>query len=233
MALFDRDRATWERPLAGSERWMERLQEGPERFRLFVELWTYAQRDERLRERLAERAGDAARDVRALRRRQRADAGFDTPPGVAEQFANVMLGLGLGLSMLKLTDPEAVSGRASRNDAFGADPRDRVQRSGPAGVQGPRLSCGRQLLPRLPRRELFLAAFFFTPNCLRAFASQEPRLCFERLNSLRHFFSAFASFCERVNFTPATAPQPSTGIFVCWVITAPFWAVIVVGIVSF
>ncbi|HXP28525.1 MAG TPA: TetR/AcrR family transcriptional regulator [Solirubrobacteraceae bacterium] len=40
MALFDRDRATWERPLAGSERWMDRLEERPQRFRLFVELWS-------------------------------------------------------------------------------------------------------------------------------------------------------------------------------------------------
>ncbi len=29
---------------------------------------------------------------------------------MAEQFANVMLGLGIGLSMLKLTDSDAVAG---------------------------------------------------------------------------------------------------------------------------
>jgi AcrR family transcriptional regulator len=108
MALFDRDRATWERPLAGSERWMERLQENPDRFRLFVELWVYAQRDERLRGRLA--GGLAA--LRATFARfaadSCADAGFQTPAGVPEQFANVMLGLGVGLSMLKLTESEVV-----------------------------------------------------------------------------------------------------------------------------
>ncbi|HYM55659.1 MAG TPA: TetR/AcrR family transcriptional regulator, partial [Solirubrobacteraceae bacterium] len=54
IALFDRERTTWERPLAGSARWMERLDEDPDPFRLFVELWVYAQRDERLRERLAD-----------------------------------------------------------------------------------------------------------------------------------------------------------------------------------
>jgi AcrR family transcriptional regulator len=110
MALFDRDRATWERPLAGSERWMEGLQENPDRFRLFVELWVYAQRDERLRRRLA--GGLAA--LRATFARfaadSSADAGFQTPAGVPEQFANVMLGLGVGLSMLKLTESEVVPG---------------------------------------------------------------------------------------------------------------------------
>ena len=109
MMLFDRDRATWERPLAGSERWMDRVQENPDRFRLFVELWVYAQRDDRLRRRLA--GGLAA--LRATFARfaadSSADAGFDAPAGVPEQFANVMLGLGLGLSILKLSEPEAVS----------------------------------------------------------------------------------------------------------------------------
>jgi AcrR family transcriptional regulator len=108
VALFDRDRATWERPLAGSERWMERLQENPDRFRLFVELWVYAQRDERLRRRLA--GGLAA--LRATFARfaadSSADAGFQAPAGVPEQFANVMLGLGIGLSMLELTESEVV-----------------------------------------------------------------------------------------------------------------------------
>ncbi len=110
MALFDRDRATWERPLAGSDRWMDRLQENPDRFRLFVELWAHAQRDERLRLRLA--GGLAA--LRATFARfaadSSADAGFESPAGVPEQFANIMLGLGLGLSMLKLTEPKVVPG---------------------------------------------------------------------------------------------------------------------------
>jgi AcrR family transcriptional regulator len=109
MALFDRDRATWERPLAGSERWMELLAERPQRFRLFVELWNYSQRDERLRARLAGGLATLRATLARFAADSSADAGFDTTPGVAEQWANVMLGLGLGLSMLKLTEPEAVS----------------------------------------------------------------------------------------------------------------------------
>jgi AcrR family transcriptional regulator len=108
MALFDRDRATWERPLAGSERWMESLQENPDRFRLFVELWAYAQRDERLRTRLAGGLATLRATFARFAADSSADAGFDTPPAVADQFANVMLGLGLGLSMLKLTESDVV-----------------------------------------------------------------------------------------------------------------------------
>jgi AcrR family transcriptional regulator len=108
MALFDRDRATWERPLAGSERWMEDVQEDPDRLRLFVELWVYAQRDEQLRERLASALAALRATFARFAADSSADAGFDVPAGVPEQFANVMLGLGLGLSMLKLSEPESV-----------------------------------------------------------------------------------------------------------------------------
>ncbi len=107
-ALFDRERASWERPLPGSEHWMERLEERPERFRLFVELWAQAQRDPRLRAGLSE-ALDALRGAFAGNAAaSAADAGFEPQPGVAEQFANVMLGLGMGFAMLKLVEPAAV-----------------------------------------------------------------------------------------------------------------------------
>lgn len=108
MALFDRDRATWERPLAGSHRWMDGLQESPERFRLFVELWAYAQRDEHLARRLADALAALRATFARFASQSTRDAGFEPPPGVPEQFANVMLGLGVGLSMLKLVDPDAV-----------------------------------------------------------------------------------------------------------------------------
>jgi AcrR family transcriptional regulator len=106
--LFDRDRVTWERPLAGSERWMDGLRENPDRFRLFVELWAYAQRDEPLRRRLADGL-DALRVTFArFAADSAADAGVDAPPQSTEQFANVMLGLGVGFAMLELTDSQAV-----------------------------------------------------------------------------------------------------------------------------
>jgi AcrR family transcriptional regulator len=109
MQLFDRDRATWERPLAGSEHWMGRVQENPERFLLFVELWTQAQRDERLRRRLSEGLAALHATFARFCAESSADAGFEVPDAVSAQFADIMLGLGVGLSMLKLLAPEAVS----------------------------------------------------------------------------------------------------------------------------
>jgi AcrR family transcriptional regulator len=108
LTLFDGDRATWERPLAGSDNWMAGLQESPDRFRLFVELWTLAQRDEQLRVRLAGALRELHATVTSFASTSAAEGGVQPPPGAAEQFANVTLGLGVGLAMLKLTDPDTV-----------------------------------------------------------------------------------------------------------------------------
>jgi AcrR family transcriptional regulator len=109
VALFDRERITWERPLAGSARWMQEIEQDPDPFRLFVELWIYAQRDERLREHL--KAGLALSRATFVRFAiaSSADAGVELSQDAAEQFANVVVGLGIGLPMLKLIDPEHVS----------------------------------------------------------------------------------------------------------------------------
>ena len=108
IGLFDRDRSTWERPLAGSTRWMERLEEDPSRFQLFVELWVYAQRDERLRERL----GSGLQALRGMFERfaeaSAADAGVERPEDTVDEFATVVLAMSIGMPMLKLIDPDAV-----------------------------------------------------------------------------------------------------------------------------
>jgi AcrR family transcriptional regulator len=106
VALFDPERMTWERPLAGSARWMESLEEDPDPFRLFIELWSYAQRDERLRERLAGGLQALRATFARFAAASAADAGVEPSPHASEQFASVMLGLGLGLGLLKLIDPE-------------------------------------------------------------------------------------------------------------------------------
>ncbi len=109
LELFDRERVTWDRPLAGSERWMESLQREPDRFRLFIELWAQAQRDEQLRPRLAAALQLLRATFAGFAATSSADAGLELPSSAYEQFANVMLALGLGFGMLELTDPGAVS----------------------------------------------------------------------------------------------------------------------------
>jgi AcrR family transcriptional regulator len=108
VGLFDRERITWERPLAGSDRWMEQLEADPDPFRLFVELWVYAQRDERLRARLAEGVQTLRTTFARFATASALDAGLQPPGQASDQFANVMIALGVGLPMLKLIDPESV-----------------------------------------------------------------------------------------------------------------------------
>ncbi len=104
VALFDRDETTWKRPLAGSDQWMRELDQAPEAFRLLIEFWLAAGRDEQLRERFA--AGlEALRITFAqFAAESRADAGMDKSPQGARHFANVMLGLSMGLGLIRVAD---------------------------------------------------------------------------------------------------------------------------------
>ncbi len=108
LQLFDRDRASWERPLAGSDSWMEHLRSDPDPFRLFVELWSYAQRDEGLRRRLVTGLDALRATFARFAADSSADADIDVPAAANEQFANVLLGLSIGLGMLELADPDSV-----------------------------------------------------------------------------------------------------------------------------
>jgi AcrR family transcriptional regulator len=128
IALFDRERSTWERPLAGSARWMEMLEREPERFRLFVELWSYAQRDERLRERLAEGLGP----MRAM------FAGFAGARAVRQRRAR---------AQPRAADAQADRPRrrarlAARRRAVRADPRRRVKPRGAPAARRARAHGG-------------------------------------------------------------------------------------------
>jgi AcrR family transcriptional regulator len=116
LALFarersDRDRPTWERPLAGTDSFMRGLDEDPDPFRLFVELWSYAQRDETLRMRLATGLEALRSTFARFSVESAADAGIDAPASADEQFASALLGLSIGLAMVKLADPDAVPER--------------------------------------------------------------------------------------------------------------------------
>jgi AcrR family transcriptional regulator len=108
IAIFDREQPTWTRPQVGSAHWMESLADDPDAFRLFVELWVYAQRDERLRESLADGVEAMRTTYGGFARSNASDAGINSPPQASERFASIVVGLAIGLAMVRLVDPEAV-----------------------------------------------------------------------------------------------------------------------------
>jgi AcrR family transcriptional regulator len=108
LALFDPSKENAERPRAGADRWMRELDDDPDSFRLFVEAWVRSQRDDALR-------GQVLAGVEAWRRtfmgfgRARVDEGdIQVPDEALETFATVMLALGIGFGMLRLSDPDSV-----------------------------------------------------------------------------------------------------------------------------
>jgi AcrR family transcriptional regulator len=109
VALFDRDETTWKRPLAGGDQWMQELDATPDAFRLLIEFWLAAARDEQLRVRFA--AGlEALREMFAtFARDSAADAGLPASDEAARHFANVGLGLSLGLGLIRVADRDRVS----------------------------------------------------------------------------------------------------------------------------
>jgi AcrR family transcriptional regulator len=109
LGLFDREQTTWRRPIAGSDSWMRDVQENPAFFRLFVEMWGEAQRDEALRARVTAAFAALRATFAHFAAASSEDAGVAAPSGVPEQFANVTFGLGVGLAMLSLMDPDSVA----------------------------------------------------------------------------------------------------------------------------
>jgi AcrR family transcriptional regulator len=105
VALFDPTQGAGERPRVGADRWMDELRRDPDPFRLFVELWVHAQRDEGLRERLV--AGLAA--WREMSAGFAAATGHTAPPAALAQWANVVVGLSMGLGMVELIDEGSVA----------------------------------------------------------------------------------------------------------------------------
>jgi len=108
VALFDRDEMTWKRPFSGSDRWMAEIDETPVAFRLLIEFWLAAARDERLRERVAEGFEALRQMFTAFITESAGDAGVDLPPEAARNFASVSMALSLGLGIVRVADRDAV-----------------------------------------------------------------------------------------------------------------------------
>jgi AcrR family transcriptional regulator len=111
IALFDPATDASERPRAGAEKWMQQLEEAPDAFRLFVEAWLRGQRDEELRPRVAGGMEAWRATLRSFGRQRRPDPATEVSEELLEQVATLMLGLGIGLGMVKLADPDSVSPR--------------------------------------------------------------------------------------------------------------------------
>lgn len=93
---------------AVAEAWISDLSAEPKPFLLWVELWSYAVRHDRLRDELATRSR-AIRDLFTEMMRERAErAGVPLPEGLAEELGAVFDALGLGFAVRRLLDPSAV-----------------------------------------------------------------------------------------------------------------------------
>jgi AcrR family transcriptional regulator len=109
VALFDSTRDSWERPRIGADRWMHELRRDPDPFRLFVELWVHAQRDEVLRERLVSGLGAWRAMSAGFAARGAAVAGSELSEELTAQWANTVIGLSVGLGMVELIDEGGVA----------------------------------------------------------------------------------------------------------------------------
>lgn len=109
VGFFDRDETTWKRPFVGSDRWMEELDETPDAFRLLVEFWLAAGRDEQMRERFVAGLSVLREMFAGFVTKSAADAGIETSPEDARHFANVSVGLSFGLGLIRVVDREQIS----------------------------------------------------------------------------------------------------------------------------
>jgi AcrR family transcriptional regulator len=108
IALFDPTVETAERPLVGADRWMRELDEDPDAFRLFIEAWVRSQRDDTLREQVLAGMGAWRETLAGFGRARKEQGDVDVDEEVLQQFATVMLALGIGMGMMRLSDPDAV-----------------------------------------------------------------------------------------------------------------------------
>lgn len=96
------------RPRAGADNWMQFLNEDPDWYRLFIEFWSYAQRDPELRAQVAARFAAFPKANAELIEAGARDVDVVLPKGLAEAAGTLFTALADGLALMKLLDPQAV-----------------------------------------------------------------------------------------------------------------------------
>lgn len=97
-----------QRARAGADDWMRFLCEDPGWYRLFIELWSHAQRDPELRARVAARFAAFPKANAELVQAGARDLDIALPEGLANAAGTLFTALADGLALMKLLDPEAV-----------------------------------------------------------------------------------------------------------------------------
>ena len=111
MAIFEENRDVPGRPRIGADRWLEHLEDDPSAFRLFIEAWVRAQRDDELRAQVIKAIEPMRGMFRDFGRRKAAELGEVRSGPLLEGAADVLAALGVGFALLKLIDPERVPSR--------------------------------------------------------------------------------------------------------------------------
>jgi AcrR family transcriptional regulator len=112
--IFARGETLDEEARGGADRWMAYLREQPDYFPLFIEFWSCAVRDPKLRRRFAPGFGAFRLAMARLIEEGAAERGIELPADFAERFGTVINALGNGIALEKYVDPEAVP-----DDLFG------------------------------------------------------------------------------------------------------------------
>jgi AcrR family transcriptional regulator len=97
------------RARAGADDWMRFLREDPDWYPLFIEFWSYALRDPKLRREAAARFKVFPRASARLYEENAHALGVELPEGLAEAAGTLSVALADGLALMKVIDPDAVS----------------------------------------------------------------------------------------------------------------------------
>jgi AcrR family transcriptional regulator len=94
---------------AGADNWMEFLREDPGWYPLFIEFWSYAVRDPKLRGRVAARFAAFPKANAHLIDQGAAELGIALSDDLTAALGTLLTALADGLALMKMLDPEAVS----------------------------------------------------------------------------------------------------------------------------